>query len=302
MKKLILPSFCILFTVLCAIITQQARGIGNSAAVLASSASQNSTPAAREHKPITILPSSIEFHASLGQKKLKPQNLYFWTDKKARSIKTAESCDWLTVSQTKGRINKLTLSIDPKGLEKGLYATELTIYDANDPAAAENVPVTISVGDTLLVPSTLYPTIQAAIDDANDYDIVIVADGTYTGDGNRDINFLGKIITVRSENGADTCIIDCQGGPTEPRRGFSFTNGETRQALLAGFTIKNGYLASGHGGGIYCENSSPTISNCIIIDNIIKSGRGGGIYCRNADPKIIGCIVTSNEAYYSGGR
>jgi hypothetical protein len=271
----------------------------------ASSASQNPVPAssAKKPKPISIIPSSIEFHAGLGQKKLKSQNLSFWMDKKARNIEIAESCDWLTVSQTRGRINKLTLSIDPNGLEKGLYATELTIYDANDSAVSEDVPVTISVGDTLNVPSTPYPTIQSAIDDANDYDIVIVADGTYTGTGNRDIDFLGKIITVRSENGPDTCIVDCNGSPGEYHRGFNFTDSETRQTLLEGFTIKNGYQQDG--GGIYCENSSPTISSCIIIDNIAKGvtnykGLGGGIFCSNAEPKIIRCVVTSNEAYYLG--
>jgi hypothetical protein len=40
--------------------------------------------------------------------------------------------------------------------------------------------------------------IQAAIDDANDGDTIIVADGTYTGLGNRDIDFKGKAIIVLS--------------------------------------------------------------------------------------------------------
>ena len=55
-----------------------------------------------------------------------------------------------------------------------------------------------------------YTTIQAAIDDANDGDMVVVADGIYTGEGNRDIDFKGKAITVKSENGPEDCIVDCE--------------------------------------------------------------------------------------------
>ena len=74
----------------------------------------------------------------------------------------------------------------------------------------------IANADTLLIPSQ-YPTIQAAINDSNDRDIIIVADGTYTGDGNRHIDFKGKSITLQSENGPENCTIDCNGTEDEPR-------------------------------------------------------------------------------------
>ncbi len=48
-----------------------------------------------------------------------------------------------------------------------------------------------------------FATIQHAIDQAVDGGTVLVADGTYTGDGNRDIDFGGKSIVLMYEKGVD---------------------------------------------------------------------------------------------------
>ncbi len=129
-----------------------------------------------------------------------------------------------------------------------------------------------SFGSVHKVPSN-YPTIQAAIDDCNDGDTVLVAPGTYTGDGNRDIDFKGKAITVKSENGPETCIIDCNGTPDEYHRGFVFYYGEDANSVLQGFTVTNGYI-KGNGGAILCQMSSPSILRCIISENTARSGGG----------------------------
>jgi len=72
------------------------------------------------------------------------------------------------------------------------------------------VTAALAPAATRLVPDE-YATIQAAIDAAVDGDVVIIAPDTYTGYGSRDIDFLGKAITVRSKNGHNNCIIYCNG-------------------------------------------------------------------------------------------
>ncbi|MHC4477624.1 MAG: hypothetical protein ACYTEL_18415, partial [Planctomycetota bacterium] len=109
-----------------------------------------------------------------------------------------------------------------------------------------------------------FNTIQAAIDDANDGDVVEIQPGTYTGDGNRDVNFAGKAITVRSTDPNDpnivaATVIDCQAGSTNKHRAFNFRSGEGQDSVLQGLTIKNGFTMRQIGGGVLCEASSPTI-------------------------------------------
>ncbi len=143
---------------------------------------------------------------------------------------------------------------------------------------------------TIRVPSE-QPTIQEGIDAAVTGDTVLVADGTYFGVLNKNLDFCGKDIVVISENGAQTTVINCSNNG----RGFDFHSGESNAALVDGFTIMNGFAKIvDKGGGIYCSNSSPTISNCIIKDNLTDQ-YGGGIYCGDYSV-IIRCDIRDNRA------
>ena len=145
-----------------------------------------------------------------------------------------------------------------------------------------------------------YDNIQAAIDAAVNGDTVLVADGTYTDDGNRDIQITGKSITVRSDTGPENCIIDCQGTVTELHRGFNFSDNQDVNSIINGFTVTNAYADGG--AGIDCRNNQNAeleISNCMIYDNTSFGGRGdssGGISITDGIYFIYNCIISDNSA------
>ena len=155
---------------------------------------------------------------------------------------------------------------------------------------------------------TKHETIQGAINAASNGDEIIVYPGTYTGDGNRDIDFGGKAITLRSIDPnnpviVNSTIIDCQADETNRRRGFHFHNGEGADAVISGLTIQNGCAPLREelysGGAILCENSSsPTIEKCFFTNNDDSSENAFGVVACHDDSNIIvkDCIFESNES------
>ncbi len=165
---------------------------------------------------------------------------------------------------------------------------------------------TASAGRIIKVPLE-FDNIQAAIDDANDGDMILVSIGTYRGQGNRDIDFAGKAITLCSTNPNDpnivaATIIDCNGSEGHCHRGFYFHSGEDANSVVEGLTITNGF--HGRGGGILCIASSPIIRNNIITGNRIEYDfdGGGGIGCWDgASPLIVGNTISDNHCEPGGG-
>ncbi len=149
-----------------------------------------------------------------------------------------------------------------------------------------------------------FDAIQEAIHTAFPGETVIILPGTYAGDGNRDLDFQGKAITVQSRDPFDfsvvqTTIIDCQGLSKNPHRGFNFHGGESTHAGVAGLTIVNGHECLG--GAIFCTDlSSPSIRNCVFRQN--SAVCGGAIYVYDSDPILIGCTFSKNGAVASAGK
>ena len=152
-------------------------------------------------------------------------------------------------------------------------------------------------------PDSTLNSIQAGIGLCSTGDTVLVGPGIYI----ENINFNGMAITVTSEYGPDTTIID-GGSPVNPDSAsvVTFISGEDTTSVLEGFTLTNGTGTivppdPNAGGGIYCENhSSPTITGNKITGNTATYGAGMTCYL-SCSPIITGNTITANIADSSGG-
>jgi len=120
---------------------------------------------------------------------------------------------------------------------------------------------------------TAFETIQFAIDEANDFDTILVWPGVY----NEEISFWGDAITVKST--ADAAIVE-----TDYGYAFSFFSAEGPDTILSNFVIRNSQY------GIYLINgASPTLRNLTIVNNDFGISAFNG-----ADPDISNCIFWNN--------
>jgi len=145
-----------------------------------------------------------------------------------------------------------------------------------------------ALGADIYVPDN-YATIQDAINASVNGDTVIVRPGTYV----ENIDFIGRLITVRSEMGPAVTTID--GNDTASV--VTFVTLEDNTAVLEGFTITNGN--AGSGGGILCRDSMPTIVRNIITDNY--GYYGGGVYCSGSNPSFTLNTFSDNSSVAGGG-
>ena len=174
-------------------------------------------------------------------------------------------------------------------------------------ASASLLLPTTAGADTLTVSQwgIGYSTINAAIDDAVDGDIVSVEMGIYS----EDVDFDGKNITVISTSGPSVTTI--LGSYTA----VNFDNGESSDASLDGFTVTAGSF------GLYIQSSSPVIRDCVIADNTSyaayiyhysnptfedctfedNSGSYPVYMYLYTEPTFTGCTFQNNSATHGGG-
>jgi len=147
---------------------------------------------------------------------------------------------------------------------------------------------------TLLVPDD-HATIQAALLAAQPGDEILVRPGVYF----ERLDYLGKAVTVRSEQGPVVTIIDAGGLGSCAR----FDSGEGAGSVIEGFTLRNGagtdLAGSPVGGGVYCLDSSPVIRGNIITSCTAWDGAGVGCV-GSSSPAILENEIRGNTSEYTG--
>jgi len=159
-------------------------------------------------------------------------------------------------------------------------------------------PVTV-LGTTYIVnPAGTgdFPTIQEAINATVDGDTVLLADGTYTGVGNRGLLCPNRLITIRSQSGNPAaCIIDAEGAD----RGIRFQS-TTYRPLLEGVTITNGRANIG-AGALFWSDAQATISHCVFCDNYTETSAGAAVFSSDSRATMSHDVIYKNYAETSGG-
>lgn len=168
-------------------------------------------------------------------------------------------------------------------------------------------------------------TIQAGLDAGSPGDTILVLPGVYTGHANSDLSFGGKDMTLRSDQGRAVTTIN----PSDLHSAFYVHEGETRDAVIDGFTVADGVNYTSP--GFYCHNASPTIQNCrftncygygdhhtegysaagtfygssgalvdCIIDDNYANNLCGGVGIISSSVEIENCVFTRNDDGWEG--
>ncbi|MFH1688760.1 MAG: right-handed parallel beta-helix repeat-containing protein [Candidatus Eisenbacteria bacterium] len=134
-----------------------------------------------------------------------------------------------------------------------------------------------------------YLTIQEGVTAAAEGETVLVMQGTYTGAGNRNLDFGTKNIVLRSDAGAELTTIDLEN--VLGNRAFQFiSSGQDTSCVIDGFTVTNCLTDETHGGSgaaVYMTFASPKFINMIFSNCDSTDRPGGGIYMLSVSSPVL---------------
>lgn len=149
-------------------------------------------------------------------------------------------------------------------------------------------------------------SIQAAINTAQNNDIILVSAGTYI----ENLSILNPNITLIGVDGAENTIIDANYNGS----GLMISGLSANNVTVKGFTIKNGIGSSRNmhvpngsviprqvGGAVLCENQAKPLLTDLIIENNFADYGAGIFISESASPLIQNSLIRNNDAGYYGG-
>jgi hypothetical protein len=140
-----------------------------------------------------------------------------------------------------------------------------------------------------------FPTIQTAFEGAAHGDTIELADGEFTGPGNRNIDTMQRNVVLRSQSrDPDLCAINAE----YATRCMKVSGAGYSGLVVEGITMTCGYsdgYPGQYGGAVYIKDyCSPTFRNCAFTYSTAESG-GGGVYCIESSPSFIDCLFKGNR-------
>jgi fibronectin type 3 domain-containing protein len=190
--------------------------------------------------------------------------------------------------------SEITITVNSDYSLKAVFLSLLDEIHVDDNAPLDPAPHTSLVSDPHEngTPEHPYDSLQKAIEVAAEGSRVVIGSGTYAGP----LDLMGKAIEV---TGADPNNPDISAWPVIDAQGMepvvSFTQGEDPNTILRGLVLTGG--VGQKAGAINCINSSPFITNCLIVGNRTMDTNGGAVYCQNSNAVLTNCTIAHN---YSG--
>lgn len=164
-----------------------------------------------------------------------------------------------------------------------------------------------------------FTTIQAAINASAHGDTILLANGRYRGDGNRDLMPGGKRLMIRSERGDPAyCLITCDGSESDPHSGVLLGARDGVGFAMDGITIESGYMPGG-GGAVECrDGAKPKFNNMVFRKHLVaavvvrgsspviensqfKQNTGSALVVNDGTATLSNCQFIDSFSDYSGG-
>lgn len=144
-----------------------------------------------------------------------------------------------------------------------------------------------------------YPTINAAVQNANNGDTILIAAGTWTGPQNKNVRVIDKTLQIRGNTPFDT-VIDMQNSGRAFWIESTTGNPADNRTSVQRLQFVNG-SPTDYGGAILVYRASTLIERCIFAHNQYAFGGSAIAYAGVCTNEVRSCIFWQNQSSFGGG-